>query len=494
MIGYCIEFNNEKFQIQNYNKISCCINHLLNLYDISNNNLLTNKFGIYLLKTCNHFYKKKKFFNQESFYLLQSPSNNLGITIEMIYKLIEIITKYSSYYYSNNKHDYAKLLISSGIEIINQSPFKNEKKMIKRKNALSNNIACIYEKEKRYDKAEMFLDKCIEMNKSKIDNAISYNNYGIIELKKKNIQMSIHYFHLMFKEIKDILNEDIKEENKSEVNLLFCFLLLNYFSITKNYSLKDYNKDIEKACIFTKKILGENHYITIKLIKLKGDNIFDLFNEQNLKKLNTLDADSSSEDEFNYNKKKNKKIDFNYSNNYSNIYIEDDDLVKKEKNSFFKSFDEKNESNEIRQSGTFNNNIIFEKIDTKIQKDDFIKINDNNNIKSCEENKDEKRPEIREVIFCKDEAKKTELIKIATEKFKFFLGKYEKRYVDLGKNKYFLGDKFTLADIIMAGNISFACDALKFEGGNEVAPSLCELIKRVKENELKEFFDKFYAK
>ena len=406
MIGYCTEYNNEKFQIQNYNKVSCCISHLLNLYDISNNNLLTNKFGIYLLKTCNHFYKKKKFFNQESFYLLQSPSNNLGITIEMIYKLIEIITKYSSYYYSNNKHDYAKLLISSGIEIINQSPFKNEKKMIKRKNALSNNIACIYEKEKRYDKAEMFLDKCIEMNKSKIDNAISYNNYGIIEFKKKNIQMSIHYFHLMFKEIKDILNEDIKEENKSEVNLLFCFLLLNYFSITKNYSLKDYNKDIDKACIFTKKILGENHYITIKLIKLKGDNIFDLFNEQNLKKLNTLDADSSSEDEFNYNKKKNKKIDFNYSNNYSNIYIEDDDLVKKEKNSFFKSFDEKNESNEIRQSGTFNNNIIFEKIDTKIQKDDFIKINDNNNIKSCEENKDEKRK--KEEIKKIDEKKKFE--------------------------------------------------------------------------------------
>ena len=121
-------------------------------------------------------------------------------------------------------------------------------------------------------------------------------------------------------------------------------------------------------------------------------------------------------------------------------------------------------------------------------------IEENYQIRSLLFATDDYRPEIREVIFCKDEAKKTELIKIATEKFKFFLGKYEKRYVDLGKNKYFLGDKFTLADIIMAGNISFACDALKFEGGNEVAPNLCELIKRVKENELKEFFDKFYAK
>ena len=378
MNAYCLDYNTEKHSIQNYLKISCCIEYIIDLYEISNNNLLTNKYGIFLIRTFNHYYKQKKtFFNEDSFSHLQL--NKIGITVEMISKLIEIISKYSSYYYSNNKHDYAKLLITSGIEIINQSPFKNEKKIIKRKNALANNIACIYEKEKKYDKAELFLDKCIEMNKNKIDNAISYNNYGIIELKKKNIQMSIHYFHLMFKEIKDILNEDIKEENKSEVNLLFCFLLLNYFSITKNYSLKDYNKDIDKACIFTKKILGENHYITIKILKLKGENIFDLFNVQHLKKLNTLDADSSSEDEFNYIKKKNKKIDFNYSNNNSNIYIEDDDLIKKEKNSFFKSFDEKNESTEIRQSGTFNTNVIFEKVDTKIQKDDLNKINDNNN-------------------------------------------------------------------------------------------------------------------
>ena len=218
MNAYCLDYNTEKHSIQNYLKISCCIEYIIDLYEISNNNLLTNKYGIFLKRKFNNYYKKKKtFFNEDSFSHLQL--NKIGITVEMISKLIEIISKYSSYYYSNNKHDYAKLLITSGIEIINQSPFKNEKKIIKRKNALANNIACIYEKEKKYDKAELFLDKCIEMNKNKIDNAISYNNYGIIELKKKNIQMSIHYFHLMFKEIKDNLNEEIKEENKSEIIL-----------------------------------------------------------------------------------------------------------------------------------------------------------------------------------------------------------------------------------------------------------------------------------
>ena len=102
--------------------------------------------------------------------------------------------------------------------------------------------------------------------------------------------------------------------------------------------------------------------------------------------------------------------------------------------------------------------------------------------------------EIWKALFSPDEAKKPELLKAALEKFKFFVGKFEKRYVDLGKGKYFLGDKFTLADIIMACSISDASKMLKFEGVKEVAPNLCELINRVKENELKEFFEKFYVK
>ena len=107
---------------------------------------------------------------------------------------------------------------------------------------------------------------------------------------------------------------------------------------------------------------------------------------------------------------------------------------------------------------------------------------------------DDYNVEIWKALFSPDEAKKPELLKAALEKFKFFVGKFEKRYVDLGKGKYFLGDKFTLADIIMTCSISDASKMLKFEGVKEVAPNLCELINRVKENELKEFFEKFYVK
>ena len=99
-------------------------------------------------------------------------------------------------------------------------------------------------------------------------------------------------------------------------------------------------------------------------------------------------------------------------------------------------------------------------------------------------------------LFCPDEAKKAELKKKAEEKLKFFFGKFEKRYVDLGKGKYFLGDKFTLADIVLGSALPAAVDALGLKECpcKEVAPNLGEYIKRLKENELKEFFEKYYIK
>ena len=101
-----------------------------------------------------------------------------------------------------------------------------------------------------------------------------------------------------------------------------------------------------------------------------------------------------------------------------------------------------------------------------------------------------------ELFMCKDEEKKPELKKKALDKFKFFLGKFEKRYLDLGKGKYFLGEKFTLADIFLATALPSVEDTLGLEECpyKDVAPNLGELIKRVKENELKEFHEKFFIK
>ena len=97
-------------------------------------------------------------------------------------------------------------------------------------------------------------------------------------------------------------------------------------------------------------------------------------------------------------------------------------------------------------------------------------------------------------FLIEDEAKRNEVLKPLREKFKFFLGKFEKRYVDLGKQKYFLGDKFTLADIIATIMVCNITDMLKFEATKEIAPNLFELIQRVSQNELKEFYEKYYIK
>ena len=104
--------------------------------------------------------------------------------------------------------------------------------------------------------------------------------------------------------------------------------------------------------------------------------------------------------------------------------------------------------------------------------------------------------QVYETITCTDEAKKAELRTKVQEKIKFFLGKFEKRYVELGKGKYFLGDKFTLADIYLATALIDAIDILEFKECpfKQVAPNLGELVNRVKENELKEYYEKYYIK
>ena len=100
------------------------------------------------------------------------------------------------------------------------------------------------------------------------------------------------------------------------------------------------------------------------------------------------------------------------------------------------------------------------------------------------------------LYLCTDESKKPELKKNAENKLKFLFTRFEKRYVDLGKGKYFLGDKFTLADIFLTVNLFSCLQSLGLPDSTckDVAPNVTELVVRVKENELKEFFEKYFIK
>ena len=98
------------------------------------------------------------------------------------------------------------------------------------------------------------------------------------------------------------------------------------------------------------------------------------------------------------------------------------------------------------------------------------------------------------LIFLIDEKKKEEIKNQFIEKFKLYLKKYEERYVSLGKGKYFLGDHFSGADIYIGSSLPYFCNII----GNNIikknCPNLFELIERLKNSELKEFFEKYYIK
>ena len=87
-----------------------------------------------------------------------------------------------------------------------------------------------------------------------------------------------------------------------------------------------------------------------------------------------------------------------------------------------------------------------------------------------------------------------ELRKVALERYKFFIKKIEERYIKHGKGKYFLGDRITLCDILVGAQLPSFCDRFGEQVVPQVAPDLAELIKRLANEELKEFHEKYFYK
>ena len=79
-------------------------------------------------------------------------------------------------------------------------------------------------------------------------------------------------------------------------------------------------------------------------------------------------------------------------------------------------------------------------------------------------------------------------------KFAFFVSILEKKYSDKDENdKYYLGNYFSLADIFVTVVLSNFADKLNCENIlKEQGPNIYTLIKRIKDNELKDFFEKGY--
>lgn len=104
-------------------------------------------------------------------------------------------------------------------------------------------------------------------------------------------------------------------------------------------------------------------------------------------------------------------------------------------------------------------------------------------------------PHFYAVIMPRTEEQKNkpeEFKKILREKMVQYLTVFENRYKALGSHKYFLGDTFTMADLFLAVQISSYQLVLKEDLMKEVAPGIHKIVEEVKQNELKEYFEKYF--
>ena len=68
----------------------------------------------------------------------------------------------------------------------------------------------------------------------------------------------------------------------------------------------------------------------------------------------------------------------------------------------------------------------------------------------------------------------------------------EERYIKLGEREYYLG-YFSLADIYITITMGFFCKCVIDEDILQTtAPNIVKLIKRVKDKELKEYYEKYH--
>ena len=96
--------------------------------------------------------------------------------------------------------------------------------------------------------------------------------------------------------------------------------------------------------------------------------------------------------------------------------------------------------------------------------------------------------------FCENKEEKNKLKKQATDKYLLYLKQIEERYKKFGKGNYYLGKKFTAADIYVTVGLGNIADILEFKNSEKYAPNLMNLCKRIKSKELKNFYDNYYFK
>ena len=406
MIENC---HHEKNIELNFQTIPCCLKHLLIMNHISEEYLITEKFGKYILRIFKNIFDKEKIFIK-----FNTKANN-----NFINEFFSMITKYMCYFYFIDKTNLSKYLCKIAFNYYNQG-MNNIKTKSKEINIIKNNLCCIYSKENKYDKALNIIKEISNTNNnininsiSSNDNLILLNNYINLYIKsKKKIDKEIlnkintlktcinQKLHQIIQSSKSIENNkslytSLKSKNDfslQEINL-YLFIYYNYCTICSKINnanasnnLANYKKGYELCLIY----LGENNHLSIKykiminkfvLNKTSKKKIAINKNEIN-SKLNEI---NNRLDKIGKSILPVKKIISNYKNNR---------LINSEEKKIFSSA--KNSRTEI-----YSKNIIKKEEEKKNQND-----NDENNNEIIDENDKEKKEEKKEETQIKIEMPK----------------------------------------------------------------------------------------
>jgi len=215
---------------------SCCLNHLIEMHFVAENQNISHKYAKFLTRTMNHHFKRDT---------LQFD----GIKLETAKIFLEILSKYITYFFCLNQLDLGKLLIKISLIIGENGRLKDNQEILKRKSSIFNNLSCIYERMGNYTKALQYLKRSYKyislFNKNGVlnaDLAIFYNNIGRISYKQKENNIANQAMKMSYDIVREESLKILKEKssylanknnltgNNLNTNLcrLFGFLYFNY--------------------------------------------------------------------------------------------------------------------------------------------------------------------------------------------------------------------------------------------------------------------------
>lgn len=261
MLQHC-----NRIHTENYNE-SCCLQHLIEMNEYAELKTLHDRYARLLMKTLNHSYK----LNEISF-------RQLNLTY--VRSFLDIMTKYIAHFYFLNKFDYSKLLVKIALKATDDTPYKDHPEIIMRTSAVFNNIACIYESIKSYEKALRYLNYNKKISMPTHDKLIFLNNLIRINLKlnrKNEAEEILKNFAFIFKDVIKTMKKEMHTNDKntihsSQVNLqklqLLAYLYYNWGMCLEILQKKKEAKEVfNKGYQFCLCWLGEFNLLTRKFIK-----------------------------------------------------------------------------------------------------------------------------------------------------------------------------------------------------------------------------------